>query len=183
MARENPHHLISRTTGAPCHTEAMGEKDGALPAGQNHLFAVFNEIGIIEQLARHRFEAVLPDGLLLPHFSVLNHLVRLGDDKSLKSLAFAFQVSKGTMTNTVQRLLARGLVEVRPDPKDGRGKRVFLTESGRRMRDDAIAAITPELSTFAAELGEDLFAELLPRLAKIRAKLDYMRNPPSKREA
>jgi hypothetical protein len=39
-------------------------------------FRVFNEIGIIEQLSRNLFERVLPDGLTLPQFTVLNHFVR-----------------------------------------------------------------------------------------------------------
>jgi DNA-binding MarR family transcriptional regulator len=141
------------------------------------LFTVFNEIGIIEQLARTRFETVMPDGLLLPHFTVLNHLVRLGDDKSLKSLAFAFQVSKGAMTNTVQRLERRGLVTVRPDPRDGRGKRVFITEAGRAVRETAIAALGPELQDLAVSPGLAAFEAILPHLEAIRRALDAMRDP------
>ncbi|WP_420391338.1 MarR family winged helix-turn-helix transcriptional regulator [Acuticoccus sp.] len=136
---------------------------------------MFNEIGIIEQLARARFEAVLPDGLLVSHFSVLNHMVRLGDDKSLTSLAFAFQVSKGAMTNTVQRLERRKLVDVRPDPLDGRGKRVFLTEAGRQARDEAIARLGPALCDLEQALGAEVFAELLPRLQRVRTALDEAR--------
>ena len=72
------------------------------------VFVFFNEIGIIEQLARNLLERALPAGLKQPHFGVLNHLVRLGDDKSPLFLSRAFQVSNGTMTNTLQRLEARG---------------------------------------------------------------------------
>lgn len=144
--------------------------------GRALLFAVFNEIGIIEQLGRNRFERAMPDGLLMPHFSVLNHLVRLGDNKSLKSLVFAFQVSKGTMTNTIQRLEARGLVRVEPDPHDGRGKRVFITDSGRAMRERAVEAIGPALGALLEEFGEDPFRAVLPHLARLRAYLDEKRN-------
>lgn len=145
------------------------------------LFAAFNEIAIIEQLARTRFEAVMPHGLLLPHFAVLNHLVRLGDDKSLKFLAFAFQVSKGAMTNTIQRLERRDLVEVRPDPSDGRGKRVFITAAGRAVREEAIASLGPEFSEFTSNPGLEVFRTILPHLETIRRALDTMRNtaPPS----
>ena len=76
------------------------------------LFTLFNEIGIISQLSNAAFEKVLPDGLKVSHFSVLNHLARLGDNKSPSSLASAFQVTKGAMTNTLGRLEARGLVKV-----------------------------------------------------------------------
>ncbi|MEM7694778.1 MAG: MarR family transcriptional regulator [Pseudomonadota bacterium] len=140
------------------------------------LFAVFNEVAILEQLSRNRFEREMPDGLLVPHFSVLNHLVRLGDDKPITSLASAFQVPKGTMTNTIQRLHAKGFVDVRPDPQDGRGKRVFLTDEGRAMRERAIDAVTPALGALMAELGPDLFAKLLPGLRTLRETLDRMRD-------
>ena len=104
-------------------------------------FVLLNEIGIIEQLARTRFEALQPDGLLLPHFTLLNHLVRVGDGRSPVAIARALQLAKGAITNTLQRLEARGLVRVEPDPEDGRGKRVFLTAAGRRRRDAAVTAV------------------------------------------
>ncbi|MGD9537882.1 MAG: MarR family winged helix-turn-helix transcriptional regulator [Alphaproteobacteria bacterium] len=136
------------------------------------LFKFFNEIGIIEQLARNRLERVLPDGLKAPHFGVLNHLVRLGDDTSPLQLARAFQVSKGTMTNTIQRLEARRLIEVRPDPADGRGKRVFLTRKGRAAREACIAAIAPSFLELAKAFPQSKFEEALPFLQAIRSYLD-----------
>ncbi|MEM8854889.1 MAG: MarR family transcriptional regulator [Pseudomonadota bacterium] len=150
-----------------------------IQADRGVLFAVFNEIAIIEQLARTQLEAVMPDGLLLPHFGVLNHLVRLGDDKPLNRLAFAFQVTKGTMTNTIQRLERRGYVVVRPDPSDGRGKRVFITEEGRAVRETAIAALGPMLDALAKKVEPAVFASILPHLSHLRAVLDEMRNPPA----
>ena len=41
------------------------------------LFALLNEISIIEHLARNRLERALPEGLRVSHFVVLNHLVRM----------------------------------------------------------------------------------------------------------
>ena len=46
------------------------------------LFQLFNEIGIIGQLSRAMFEARLPDGLLLTHFTVINHLIRVKDGQT-----------------------------------------------------------------------------------------------------
>ena len=40
-------------------------------------YVFFNEIAIIDQLGRNRFERVLPDGLSMAGFSLLNHFVRL----------------------------------------------------------------------------------------------------------
>ena len=90
------------------------------------VFTFFNEIGIIDQLAQNLLEHALPDGLKMSHFVVLNHFARLGGARSPQDLARAIQVTKGAMTNTLKRLKTRGLVEIQPDPDDGRAKRVTL---------------------------------------------------------
>jgi len=139
-------------------------------------FQVLNEIGIISQLAGNRLERLLPDGLRIPHFAVLNHLVRLGGDWSPVRLAAAFQVTKGAMTNTLQRLEARGYVAVRPDPRDGRAKLASITRDGRRVHRKAIAAVTPDLANLQTILSESRFAEALPFLRDLRTLLDESRN-------
>lgn len=145
------------------------------PPGDPSGFKVLNEIGIVAQLSGNLFERQLPDGLSLAGFALLNNGVRLGDGKTPAELARAFQVSKATMTHTLQRLEARGLVEVRPDSRDGRSKRVHLTDAGRAVREAAIAALAPTL----AELNEDFTPEeldgLLPTLSRLRAWFDARR--------
>ncbi len=141
------------------------------------IFAFFNEVGIIEQLARNAFERALPDGLRVSHFAVLNHFVRLGGERSPARLARAFQVTKGAMTNTLQKLEARDLVEIRPDPADGRGKLVRITPAGRRAREAAVAALAPELAALGERFDADDFAAALPFLREVRAFLDEARDP------
>jgi len=142
------------------------------------LFRFFNEVGIIEQLSRSAFERVLPDGLKISQFSVLNHFARLGGERSPAALARAFQVTKGAMTNTLQRLEARGLVTVRPDPRDGRGKLVTITPEGRRVRDRCIAATVPMAADLRARFGDAAFGDALPFLAEVRSYLDAARDAP-----
>ena len=77
------------------------------------LFLLLNEIGIISQLSGARLDRLLPHGLTLAQFGVLNHLVRLDGDWSPARLAAAFQVTKGTMTSTLQRLASKGFIEIR----------------------------------------------------------------------
>lgn len=88
-------------------------------------FLVFIEIGIIHQLATHQMERHLPRGMTVSQFAVLNHFARRGGAECPAQLAFAFQVSKAAMTNTLQRLEAARLIEVGPDPEDKRKKRVL----------------------------------------------------------
>jgi DNA-binding MarR family transcriptional regulator len=147
----------------------------AEPPQDPPIFTLFNEIGIIEQLARRRLEGVLPDGLKISHFGVLNHFARLGGERAPTELARAFQVTKAAMTNTLARLEARGLVEIGPDPKDGRAKRVALTNKGRRLRDRAIKALGPELAEIEAHIPVRDFARALPFLQRLRAYLDEAR--------
>ena len=86
-------------------------------------FELFNEIGIINQLATTMFERVLPKGMTQAQFTVLNHFVRLGhQERSPAQLAFAFQVTRPTMTSTLSRMERAGLILVswltRPEPAD-----------------------------------------------------------------
>ncbi|MEM6846753.1 MAG: MarR family winged helix-turn-helix transcriptional regulator [Pseudomonadota bacterium] len=160
-------------------SDGGGDEPGPPPddaATTAAMFKVFVEIGIIHQLAKTSFERVMPGGLQTSHFGVLNHLHGRGDGKSLTYLAFAFQVTKGTMTNTVQKLSQRGLIEVRPDPHDGRGKLVYITETGRLTLRDAVAALGPTIEALKRDVGPALFADLLPKLEELRVYLDEARN-------
>ena len=136
----------------------------------------FNEIGIIEQLSRALFEARLPDGLLVSHFGVLNHLTRVRDGQTPLRLARAFQVPKTTMTHTLGGLEKRGYVRLAPNPEDGRSKCVWITPEGAAFRQSAIESLSPLMMRMLDEFPPDEMAELLPKLAKLRAYLDETRD-------
>ena len=138
-------------------------------------FRLFNEIGIIAQLATTRFESVLPDGMTIAQFSILNHFVRLGGERSPNELARAFQVTKGTMTSTLQRLQARGCITIRPDPDDGRGKIVAITPRGVKVREAAIRALRPFLAKLVSHEIAASFPLLLEQLGPLRQYLDNER--------
>lgn len=76
-------------------------------------------------------------------FDVLSALRRAGAPYRLspKLLLQQTLVSSGTMTNRIDRLVARGLVERHHDPNDGRGILVTMTELGRDRVDAAISAL------------------------------------------
>ena len=139
-------------------------------------FQLFNEIGIVEQLARAIFEARLPEGMLVSHFSVLNHLVRVGDGRTPLALARAFQTPKTSMTHTLAGLERHGLVDMRPNPKDKRSKCVFITDAGRRFREDAIAALAPDLAEIAEAFPVGEIEPVLERLTALRVWMDARRD-------
>ncbi|MDA3857840.1 DNA-binding transcriptional regulator, MarR family [Roseovarius lutimaris] len=134
--------------------------------------ALFSEILTNEQLIRNRLSRVLPKGMEISHFSVLNHLARIGDERSPAQLAKSFHVTRGAMTNTLSKLEWAGYVHIRPDWDDARRKMVAISPSGRQARDAAIAGITPMVSELISDLGEDRVRASLPVLRELRSKLE-----------
>ena len=139
-------------------------------------FALFNEIGIIQQLGRTFFEERLPDGLVLPHFSVLNHLTRVGEGRTPMQIAKAFQVPKNSMTNTLSGLEKRGLIEVRPHPTDKRSKTIWLTDAGRQFRAEAMERVARDMAPILPEMNPDEVAGALSFLTHLREVLDKARD-------
>ncbi|MEM6887254.1 MAG: MarR family transcriptional regulator [Pseudomonadota bacterium] len=139
-------------------------------------FQLFNEIGIIEQLSRTQLEACLPDGLIAPHFTVLNHLTRVSDGRAPIDMARAFQVPKTSMTHTLKVLEAHGLVELKPNPEDGRSKLVWLTAAGRRVRAETIDRLGPDLAALADTFDVSRVQAVLPLLQALRVYLDEARD-------
>ena len=134
--------------------------------------ALFSEILTNDQLIRNRLSRVLPKGMEISHFSVLNHLARAGDERSPAQLAKSFHVTRGAMTNTLSKLEWAGYVHIRPDWDDARRKMVAISPAGRQARDAAIAAIAPMISELVGELGDDKVRATLPVLRELRAKLE-----------
>ncbi len=131
-------------------------------------FTVFTEIKSIEQLATLRIQRALPKGLQVSHFAVLNHFSHLGGEKSPPQLAKVFQVTKGAMTNTIARLEALDCVQVRDDASDKRRKLVSLTPKGMRVREEAIADVTPVFAEVTEKFGRERLREILPTLRDLR---------------
>jgi DNA-binding MarR family transcriptional regulator len=138
-------------------------------------FRLLNEIGIIAQLSATRLERVLPHGLTSAQFSFLNHCVRLGDGWTPARLAAAFQVTRGTMTNTLQKLETKGFIRTETDQMDARSKHVYLTPAGRAARDEALARLAPELARLPEALPQKEAAALIPSLEVLRIWLDANR--------
>lgn len=147
----------------------------ALPLADPQAVQLFNEIAIIEQLSRSRFARVLPPGMTLSQFGVLNHFARLGGEYAPAALAAAFQVTRQTMTNTLQKLEAANLVALRPDPDDGRAKIVAITALGIAMRAECLARLAPVLTALDAIMPASEIAAMLPRLRDLRQRLDAAR--------
>lgn len=99
----------------------------------------------LSRLARHldlTRRSAFTDHELEPwEFDVLSALRRSGDPYELTpgALTAATLVSSGTMTNRIDRLEQRDLVQRLPDPRDRRGVLVRLTPGGRGRVDGGLA--------------------------------------------
>ena len=133
--------------------------------------ALFSEILTAEQLVRNQLSRALPKGMEISHFSVLNQLARGNDERTPAQLARSFHVTRGAMTNTLQRLEAAGYVHIRPDWDDARRKLVAISPAGRQARDAALQAITPMIRDLVGEMGADRVRAALPILRELRTRL------------
>lgn len=134
--------------------------------------SLFGELFMADQLARNRVSKALPKGMELSHFSVLNHLARLNEERTPAQLARAFHVTRGAMTNTLTKLEWAGHVHIRPDWDDARQKFVAISPAGRSARDAAVAAVIPMIADVVQSLGPDKVRAVLPILREMRVKLE-----------
>ena len=134
--------------------------------------ALFSELFMADQLARNRLSKALPKGMELSHFSVLNHLARTNEERTPAQLARLFHVTRGAMTNTLNRLEWAGHIHIRPDWDDARRKFVTISPAGRSARDAALQAITPILSDTIEAIGAAKVRAALPVLREMRVRLE-----------
>ena len=133
---------------------------------------LFSEIFMADQLARNLITKALPRGMEISHFSVLNHLARIGDERTPAQLARAFHVTRGAMTNTLAKLEWAGHIHIRPDWDDARRTFVAISPAGRAARDAAVQAVVPLIGEVVESLGADRLRLVLPVLRELRERLE-----------
>jgi DNA-binding MarR family transcriptional regulator len=137
----------------------------------NLAVSLFSEILTVDQLARANVVRVLPKGMELSHFSVLNHLAHAGDERTPAQLAKTFHLTRGAMTNTLGKLDWAGWVHIRPDWDDARRKLVAISPAGLAARDAALAAMTPVIAGLVDKVGAEKVRAVLPVLRELRLQL------------
>ncbi|MFC5906148.1 MarR family winged helix-turn-helix transcriptional regulator [Streptacidiphilus monticola] len=132
----------------------------------------------ISRLARHldraRRTAFAEHSLEPWEFDVLTALRRAGAPYQLSPGQLLTQtlVTSGTMTNRIDRLAGKGLVQRLPDPGDRRGVLVRLTEAGQEHADAALAGLLDHEREILAELSAGQREELARLLRQLVAPFD-----------
>ena len=128
----------------------------------------------------------LYDEVLRPHgltFAWYEALVLLRFSKSgalpLNVIGSRLMVHPTSVTNTIVRLAAAGLVERQPNPREGRGVLAAITDEGRRVAD---AATKDLLATDfgLAMLDDTERRSMFGTLRKVRADAGDFPGPPSR---
>jgi len=122
---------------------------------QQILLARFDEALRPYQLTFARYEA-----LVLLRFSRTGTL-------PLKVIGSRLMVHPTSVTNTVERLAAAGLIERRPNPADGRGVLASITETGRTVVERATADLV-EVDFGLSNISDERLDELYQTLRDVR---------------
>ena len=134
--------------------------------------SLFGEILALDQLVRNRLAKVLPKGMELSHFSVLNQLSHTKIERTPAQIAKSFRVTRGAITNTLSKLELSGYIHVRPDWDDARRKMVSISPAGMVARNNALTAVTPIINELVSEMGEERLKAIVPILRELRQKFE-----------
>lgn len=152
-------------------TDNLLARWGSLRPGLNmDMYQVTARISRIAlHIARHQEEVFGRVGLNRGEIGVLSALRTAGPSQRLSPtrLFKGLMLSSAGITSRLDGLESRGLVKRTPDPTDRRAVQVELTDAGRKLLDEAVAANTKS----EAELLGGLTAAETATLGKLLRKM------------
>lgn len=142
---------------------------------ENLSVALVAEILAVDQMTRSLLDRGLPKGMELSQFMVLNLLARVAREMTPAQLADRFHVTRGAMTNTLNRLEVAGHIHIRPDWEDARRKQVSISPAGRSARDAALTAMTPDIAKVVGKIGPERIRMALSIMRELRENFSEIR--------
>ena len=130
-------------------------------------------LGLLLRLANQRWSAQMDSqladlgvhGLTAAHARVIPFVPPEG--ASIQDLADRAKVRKQTMSQSVDQLIAAGVVERRADPDDRRASLIVLTRAGRAIRPMSRTAGRAVERAWADEIGAEALQALRTSLMKL----------------
>lgn len=146
----------------------MNQSDTAplSPAARAHLQARswFTVVNAYQTCERQYSKLLAGFGLSIAQFEVLNAIDELGERATPAQIAQRLLVTKGNITGLLKRLSEQQLVEVSPNPEDGRSQRCRLasgvTERLAMARRAGAAFIAEQLAPFTDEQLQQTEAQM-----------------------
>lgn len=125
----------------------------------------------VSRLRRNAFDQLMkPLGVTRSQWWVIAHLSR-HDGMMQTELANLLDVGKVTLGGLIDRLENGGWVERRPDPKDRRAKRIFLTKNAHHLIEEMRDAERQHNSNVLKGLSRKERDELSDKLNRIKCNL------------
>jgi DNA-binding MarR family transcriptional regulator len=141
-----------------------------LPAMDLQVEGIVDRItGLTRRFHREMDETLQDFGISYGEWKVLGTLRRTGPPhrRSPGGLAKIEELSTGAMTNRLDRLESAGLVRRLPDLQDRRSVQVELTDEGKRVWDDVVAAQAKKEALVASTLNKREKEELTVLLRRL----------------
>lgn len=141
------------------------------------LFELFNGCGDVHAALTRRAENILPSDLTMPQFTILdelrkNHLQENMELLTPIALAKSQNITKGAITNLLNQLLKKRMIQLKKHPKDGRSKLVSLSEEGAKAHRHSMVALSQLTSEILQQFSADELSIALPILSKFTLWLD-----------
>jgi DNA-binding MarR family transcriptional regulator len=136
---------------------------------------LFTEVSILEPLISMRVEREQAQGLGETGMAILVSLSRLGDvGNSRASVMWKFEEENNNNTEQeIDKLIARGLIDVSPDPVSG--EQLFkISESGKATMVAALRALLPYFKPALEEVSVESIQQSTQTLREIRRTLDNL---------
>lgn len=131
-------------------------------------------------LARLRHNLRVEFGLTLPVFDILVQIDRPPRGPTMGELSKRLMVSKGNVTDLVERLERKGLVARRTDADDGRVQHVFLSARAKTLLDRVIPAHDAWIREAMQSLDRDSLGGLERGLGRLKDALRETEAEPRK---
>jgi DNA-binding MarR family transcriptional regulator len=128
---------------------------------------------LVSARLRHRLRADF--GVTLPNFDILAQIARPPLGPTMGELSRRLMVSKGNVTELVERLTQKGLVMRSTDSEDARIQRVYLTAKGQALFERVLPAHNDEIRALIGAFPRARLAALSDSLGELKALL---RRPP-----
>ena len=149
-----------------CEGPSFSEIRGVDPAS----FRVFHAFFRAMRLHRQLMFKMLSDKNIYPGQAGCLWVIGNHDGIPQRDLARRLHVARPTVTVMLHKMEAAGLIARRPDEKDQRLTRIYLTDAGRRLQDEMNSTLTDFISaSFSKMPADDLkdFERLLSSLCSI----------------
>lgn len=114
----------------------------------------------------------------LPNFDILAQIARPPLNPTMSELSKRLMVSKGSVTDLIERLAEQGLVARQGDAHDARVQRVQLTAKGKRLLDQILPVHDDCIRGLMAGFSAATIAQLSAQLGALKNTLQNPDAPP-----